>query len=201
MIMRLSDTIHERFFRGRRARTLAERIADLIPRDAAVLDVGSGDGDIAGRIAALRADVTVQGIDVLKRPETAIPVTQYDGETFPFEEGSFDTVTIIDVLHHTLDAARLLKEAHRVARTSVVVKDHVLTGAAAYQTLRFMDRVGNERHGVSLPHTYLTYEGWETAFAAADLTVKSWDDDLGIYFWPATLAFDRKLHFTATLAG
>jgi SAM-dependent methyltransferase len=198
--MSIADTIHERYLRGRRARVLSESIAGLIPRDARVLDVGSGDGEIAHRINLLRPDVTVEGIDVLVRPRTAIPVTEFDGDTFPFEAGTFDTITIVDVLHHTHNPVRILHEARRIARTSVVVKDHVLCGTGAGPTLRFMDRVGNERHGVVSPYNYLTYAEWESAFDEADLSLKSWEDDLGIYAWPATLLFDRKLHFTAALA-
>jgi hypothetical protein len=37
----------------------------------------------------------------------------------------------------------LLREAARVAREAVVIKDHTKNGLAADATLRFMDRIGN----------------------------------------------------------
>lgn len=193
------DRLHDRFLLGRRARVLSEHLAALLPDGATVLDVGCGDGDIARRIMAIRPDVVVQGIDVLVRADTAIPVEQFDGSRFPFDEDSFDVVTFVDVLHHTDAPIALLTEAARVARHKVVLKDHLVFGLLAKPTLRFMDTVGNERHGVVLPYNYLTSAEWETAFLAAHLTIVEWVDSLGIYVWPATLFFDRKLHFAAAL--
>lgn len=198
--MNLSHLIHERFLLGRRVRVLSDRIAAVLPADAGVLDVGSGDGQIAKRVMDLRPDVAIRGIDVLVRPETAIPVEQFNGADFPFEDDSFDTVIFVDVLHHTNDVTGLLSEAARVARTSVVLKDHVRSGWAAQSTLRLMDRVGNERHGVDLPFNYLTGDEWTEAFASSGLEVESWQGSLGIYVWPASLLFDRRLHFVASLS-
>ena len=44
---------------------LAQHLADLLPRNASVLDVGTGDGSLAQRIGQLRPDVTLRGIDLL----------------------------------------------------------------------------------------------------------------------------------------
>ena len=41
----------------------------LMPRDAHVLDVGTGDGLIAAALAERRPDLRIEGIDVLVRPE------------------------------------------------------------------------------------------------------------------------------------
>ncbi len=197
--MKLMDTIHENLLMGRRARVLSDRIAALVPEEASMLDVGSGDGEIASRIMARRPDVSIRGIDVLVRPSTAISVDLFDGSHFPFDDDSFDVVSFIDVLHHTADPVGLLTEAARVARRTVIIKDHVVTGIGAERTLRFMDTVGNERHGVVLPYNYLTHREWVAAIDEAGLTVERWDDRLGIYAWPATFVFDRRLHVLAAL--
>jgi hypothetical protein len=47
------------------------------------------------------------------------------------------------VLHHANDPTVLLKEAKRGARSTIAVKDHTMDGTLAYQTLRFIDWVGN----------------------------------------------------------
>ena len=60
----------------------------------------------------------------------------------------------VDVLHHTEDPMALLGEAVRVARKTIVVKDHTLNGFLAGPTLHFLDRVGNARHDVALPYNY-----------------------------------------------
>lgn len=197
--LKLTDIVHERFLMGRRSRVLSTRIAGLLPKYVSVLDVGCGDGDIASRIMGERPDISVQGIDVLVRPDTAIPVEHFDGSHFPFGDNTYDVVTFVDVLHHADDPAALLAEAARVARKAVVIKDHLRQGVLAGATLRFMDTVGNKRHGVALPYNYLTPMEWNEEFGGARLTVASWEERLAIYPWPATLIFDRRLHFTATL--
>jgi len=106
---------------------------------------------------------------------------------------------LIDVLHHTADIERLLAEAKRVSRNAIILKDHVSKGLLDDSTLRFMDWIGNARHGISLPYNYWTEEQWHRAFENLKLSIHYWDADIGLYSWPATLLFDRSLHFIATL--
>src|SRR5262245_22784366 len=99
-----------------------------------------------------RPDISIRVIDVLVRPNTQIPVDRFNGKHLPHADKSFDVVCFVDVLHHTNDPATLLREARRVARKLVVLKDHTMDGIFAYHTLRFMDWVGNAHHGVALPY-------------------------------------------------
>jgi SAM-dependent methyltransferase len=178
---------------------LSRHLAELIPGPGRVLDLGCGDGSIAVALMKLRPDLRVEGVDVFIRPKTHIPVTRFDGETLPFDEESFDFVTIVDVLHHTNDPAALLAEAARVSRRSVIVKDHLLQGVAAGPTLRFMDWVGNRGHDVVLPYNYLTREQWADAFDRAGLDPIARRDHLGLYPQPFSNLFDRDLHFVTAL--
>jgi ubiquinone/menaquinone biosynthesis C-methylase UbiE len=141
----------------------------------------------------------VQGIDVLVRPSTAIPVQKYDGEQFPCEDKSVDVVMMVDVLHHTPGQRTVLAEAARVARHAVLIKDHTVRGALAAPTLRAMDWVGNRRHGVVLPYNYWTRQQWDAAFRDLSLTVKAWNPTLGLYALPLRPLFERSLHFLAVL--
>jgi hypothetical protein len=109
-------------------------------------------------------------------------------------------VTFVDVLHHTDDPMVLLREAVRVTRRTVVIKDHDRSGLLAAPTLRLMDRVGNARFGVHLPYTYWPRRRWLEAFDVLDLRVTVWETRLGLYPWPAVLVFGRSLHFLARLA-
>jgi SAM-dependent methyltransferase len=79
------------------------------PRNASVLDVGSGDGRLARLVADKRPDISIQGIDVLVRTDAAIPVVKFDGTSIPYGEGSFDVVMLVDVLHHTVEPMILLR--------------------------------------------------------------------------------------------
>jgi len=94
---------------------------------------------------------------------------------------------------------QLLREAKRVSRGSIVIKDHRMNGIFARQTLRFMDDVGNKRFGVDLPYHYWSQERWYSAFRELELNVVHWTQDLAIHPWPASMLFDRGLHFMAQL--
>lgn len=192
------DLAHERVY-GRRIRVLARHFAELLPRDASVLDVGSGDGLLARRVMDLRPDVRIAGVDVLTRPQSHIPVTLFDGVTLPFATGEFDAVMMVDVLHHASAQDALLAETARVARRALLIKDHVLAGPFAQRTLAFMDWVGNARHGVALPYNYWTEDRWQAAWRGLGLRVATRRDHLGLYPWPASLVFERGLHFIVKL--
>ena len=197
--MNLIEHIHGNYVLNRRVRVLSHHLAQLFPPNARVLDVGCGDGFITHLIQQQRPDLTVQGIDILVRDQTHIPVTAFDGQVIPYEDGSFDLVMCIDMLHHTENPMVLLKEATRVARHGIVIKDHTRNGLLAGPTLRFMDQVGNERHGVVLPFNYWSQQQWLTAFEQLSLSIGRWEQRLGLYPPPASWVFERSLHFIARL--
>ena len=142
-----------------------------------------------------RPDVAVDGVDVLVRPETLIPVTSYDGRRLPYDDCSFDSVLLCDVLHHADSAAGLLCEATRVARRCVLIKDHLRQGFFAHATLRFMDYVGNAPHGVVLPYNYLTPREWREHFRRIGLNPRVEITHCGLYPRWANWLFGRSLHF------
>ncbi len=197
--MKLIERIHGRHIALRRARVLADHLAAMMPANASVLDVGCGDGEIAYLLGERRPDLQLFGVDVLVRPESRVPVAPFDGRTLPCDDQSYDVVSFVDVLHHCERPMGLLAEARRVARRAIVIKDHSLRGFAAGRTLRFMDGVGNRRHGVALPFNYWRNDEWARAFAELGLTVQQCIEQLGLYPWPLSLAFDRRLHFLAVL--
>jgi len=192
-------TVHANAVFSRRARVLGEAIRDLLPMGSSVLDVGTGDGTIARLWKAGRPDLRVEGIDVFVRPNPKIPVSVFDGRTLPFADGSFDIVTFVDVLHHADDARKLLHEAARVARKSVVIKDHYAENWLDDKTLALMDWVGNAPHGVALPYKYWSRSEWNQAFNDSGLSVDILQTRIPLYPLPLSLAFGRNLHFLARL--
>jgi SAM-dependent methyltransferase len=197
--MSLLDKVHGGYVHNRRVQVLRDEIAKLLPQKASVLDIGCGDGLLDSLILKERPDVSIQGLDVLVREDTHIPVTHFDGHTIPFPDNSFDVVLFVDVLHHTDDPLILLREAARVSRKYVLLKDHTRNGLLARPTLRFMDWVGNARHGVVLPYNYLSQAEWEKAFSAVGLRVETWTKDIPLYPFPANLVFGRSLHMVGRM--
>ncbi|MEO1551023.1 MAG: methyltransferase domain-containing protein [Pseudomonadota bacterium] len=191
---------HSKMIFARRVAVLIEAVGAHVPQGVSLLDVGTGDGQIAQAVG-LRAGCTqVRGLDVMVRPETQIPVEVFDGATLPLEDKSVDVVSFVDVLHHTHDPFVLLAEAARVARQAVVIKDHLCQGLLDHVTLRAMDWVGNAPHGVVLPYNYAARETWLDWFEKAHLEVAAFETDLPLYPAPLSWVFGRKLHFITRLS-
>ena len=188
------------WYYNRRIWVLSRHLAEAIPGRGTVLDIGCGDGQLALALMRLRPDLRIEGVDVVPRPKTLVPVAQYDGMKLPFEDKSFDYVTIVDVLHHTNDPTVVLSEASRVARQGVVIKDHLREGALAQATLAFMDWCGNIGDGVPLPYNFLSRSEWQGAFFKSRLQSVQTVEKLDIYLPPARWVFDRNLHFVSYLA-
>ena len=197
--MSLIGTLHHEHVFNRRVRVLAEHLSRMLPETGTLLDVGCGDGLLDKLIGERRPALHIEGIDVLIRPHTHIPVKKFDGNTIPYADNQFDVVMFVDVLHHTDDPKILLSEARRVARRSIVLKDHFREGFLAGPTLRFMDWVGNAYHGVVLSYNYWSKQTWKAAFIKLNLPVVQLETGLHLYPPPASWLFDRSLHFVARL--
>src|SRR6267143_5689369 len=143
---------HHSFVFDRRTRVLAGMLAAQIPQCASVLDIGCGDGTIGSLIAQLRPDISIQGVEFLLRPGCKIECHAFDGSSLPFLDASFDVCFFVDVLLPSQVPAILLREAVRVSRSFVLLKDHLDESILDDVTLRFMDWVGNRPHGVVLTY-------------------------------------------------
>jgi SAM-dependent methyltransferase len=198
--MNVIKSLHGKFVHEGRVNRLSAILADLVPPGSSLLDVGCGDGRIAANIASLRPDVSVHGIDVLVRDDALIPVSQFDGEVIPFPDSHFDVVMFVDVLHHTIDPMILLREAARVSRSIILLKDHNDNGFLSNPILRIMDWVGNKPHGVSLPYNYWKRRDWRVAFEKIGLRSESHSESLYLYSPPVDLICGRQLHFVAALS-
>ncbi len=195
---RLLSEVHSPFY-NRRVWVLSRQLAQAIPGRGTVLDIGCGDGQVAIALMRLRPDLKVEGVDVVPRPRTLIPVLQYDGTTLPLPDRCVDFVTIVDVLHHTEDPSVVLREAARVARHGVVIKDHLREGVLAQQTLAFMDWFGNLGDGIPMPYNFLSRQEWQQVFFKTRLELVTMEEKLDLYLPPARWVFDRGLHFVAYL--
>ncbi len=196
--MTLLGRMHEAVY-GRRVRVLSDRLAELIPPNSRVLDVGCGDGLIAHLTTQKNPGLELEGIDVRVRNHSHIPVRPFNGTQIQHDDKSFDVVMFVDVLHHTEEPMILLREARRVARHVVILKDHTRNGLLAGATLRLMDWVGNARHKVVLPYNYWPRHRWLEAFDELGLRIDTWIRRLELYPAPGNWIFGRSLHFMAKL--
>lgn len=191
--------VHSRGFLRRRVRALSSAIAPLLARSARVLDVGCGDGLLSQELLKLRPDLRVQGVDVLVRDGTPIPVRQFDGQHLPFADRQFDVSMAIDVFHHAAAPEALMAEMKRVSRDVVVIKDHLAHGLPSRVLLRAMDWVGNAPHGVRLPYNYWTETEWRAVWARTGIHPTAMIRRLNLYAFPLSVICDADLHFLATL--
>jgi SAM-dependent methyltransferase len=103
-----------------------DAIVDFVAEHAghSVLDLGCGLGGYSKVLAGRGFDVRALDVvpDYVERARSlGVDAELYDGERLPFEDGSVDTVILIEVLEHLEDPAALLREARRVARAGVLV--------------------------------------------------------------------------------
>jgi SAM-dependent methyltransferase len=137
-------------------------VTSLAPRATSMLDIGCSDGRVAARVAAALEITDVRGADVQLQPDPAIPVTEYDGHELPFEDATFDLVTIVDVLHHADNPTDVVREALRVLTPGgcVVVKDHLRLGAWSNWVLYAMDTASNFGVHTRAGGRYLSVAEW-----------------------------------------
>ncbi len=123
---------------ARRARQLMEQVRAWLPEEGPVLDLGSGTGHLAHRLARelglemVTADVS--DIHVVGPP----PILIADG-SLPFEKGAHTAALLIFMLAYTRDPARVLAEAARVTRGPIIVVQSLHSGGVGYAWLRLRE--------------------------------------------------------------
>lgn len=191
------------FYRSRKNPNLRnDRIVDALVRHIgkadSMLDVGCGNGAVAARVAEL-VGAKVQGVDIVFRTERLIDITLYDGHTLPFEDDSFDYVTISDVLHHCEDPPAVLRDCARVAKKGIVIKDHFRFGPVSQQLLTWMDVFGNSDEPVLTRAKYFSFSELVEMADAAGTFVDELNWPMKVHDFPWRAVGWPELHFTAKL--
>jgi len=115
------------WFQGRRAIffSLLDRFMDAVNqdhrgtgKDAIILDIGCGMGGMLPHLSrhgtAIGIDMSAESLDHC-RNRGFTRVTLGDGYCLPFNDGTFDLVTLFDTVEHIDDDQAVLEEASRVA--------------------------------------------------------------------------------------
>ena len=158
-----------------RDREIGHRVARHLQAGWEVLDLGSGTGRLSRwlrdrvGIHPTLADVVEFGNRVHGLPYVRLE----DPRSTPFEDGSFDAVLMLFVLHHVPgweDQETLLAEAARVgSRRLILVEDTPMSRADRVFNVAW-DWALNLRHGVPKPFSFRTVEGWRQVFRRLRLT-------------------------------
>jgi len=167
--------VNETVFFPLRYSKLLRLIGPMIRTGDKVLDIGAANGALASLIRKDRS-VDITAIDRKVQPNALVPVLQHDGKNLGFEDDTFDCVLLIDVLHHDRSPKAVLKEAARVSRRSVIIKDHYWKNRFDRMLLRISDFFGNKCYGIALPYNFLTLEQWDRLFAECGLNVADYQD-------------------------
>lgn len=197
--VKIVTSIHGIMISHRRTRQLAAHLAELIPPNKCILDIGSGNGKLAKKLRDLRPDLSIYGIDVKCDPKSAIPVAQYDGKKIPFDDDSWQICMANDVLHHCDDPLALLREMNRVTKEAIILKDHVADSNFNHKLLSAMDWIGNFGYGTRVPFNFLSSTEWERAYNELGLMQLQIRSSLRLYPYPFTWIFDGNLHFITVL--
>ena len=126
MLKSVFDAVMER-----RSRQLMDQVGMWLPREGAVLDLGSGTGHLSAMLEReLGLDVVtadVSDMHVVGRP----PVLIADG-VLPFEKQTFSAALLLFMLAYPADPASVLAEAARVTRGPIIVVQTLYSGRLGY---------------------------------------------------------------------
>jgi len=197
----ITKTLHSYVYETR-IRNLTQQIILYLHEGDRVLDVGCGYGILGERIMKhpfCPPHVEVLGLEKIKREGTLIAVKSYDGDKIPYPNKSFDIVILADVLHHESNPHLLTDECTRVAKRSLIIKDHKIDGIFAQQRISLLDWVANEPHGIPCLYRYNTLREWRDFYKRHRLTVK--DELCRMTLYPPVLDFffGGRLQYFAVL--
>ncbi len=185
---------------AKRQRVLAEIIAQYVPANGRLLDVGCGVGTLSCAVLAHPScgrAARATGLESAPRGGEPIEVVAYAGGKFPFDDDTFDVVMIADVLHHEANEEALLRECARVSRSVVIVKDHTREGFAAQARISLMDYAANRPYGIPCLYRYHSLAEWRELQRACGLDLITEIHPMKLYpfFWQQL--FGGRLQYLA----
>jgi ubiquinone/menaquinone biosynthesis C-methylase UbiE len=153
------------FFRNS---AIVEEIKKYLKNKEKVLDVGCGNGKLSYQIKVARK-LRITGIDSFYKTKL-IPFKKADAERMPFKNKQFDVSIFIDVLHHSRNIKKVLKEAKRVSKR-IIIKDHYYETGFQKVRLKTVDFLFNFIVGYDIPLNFLTIREWKENFKSLGLNV------------------------------
>lgn len=97
------------------------RFVSATPRNGALLDLGSSDGETLGHIAELRPDLQLSAADIRGEPERypagcRFARVNFEKEPLPWPDATQDAITCMHLIEHLNDLTLLLREIARLLK-------------------------------------------------------------------------------------
>lgn len=165
-------------------------VLNMMPPRGRVLEIGAGTGWQASVLK--NHGYVVSAIDLnssLYQANRVWPVTEYDGNNIPFEDGTFDIIYSSNVLEHIPHIYEFQKEIHRVLKPNGVVI-HVLPSSSwrfwsnITHSLRCwtMPKAHGEHAGNAISEIhYFSRRWWTRLFRETGWTVMAQDSNRLFY--------------------
>lgn len=150
---------------------VAYYIGQLCENNSSILDIGCNDGRVGDMMMKSNPSLSVKGIDIQNNNGCLIEKTLYDGEKIPYPDNSFDIVMANDMLHHTTDIPKILKEMKRVSRKYIIIKDVVIYSKLSHLMISFADYISNVRYGIPCTYNFPDWQTWNKYFSDLDLNI------------------------------
>lgn len=155
-----------------RAKRKIDLILPQLEGSPKILDIGSGNCGVVKGLIDNGLDTTASDIRDLSFFRDIKPVI-IENDKLPFEEGAFDLVMILTVLHHVPKTRQinLLREAKRVGNRVLVLED-VYSNSTQRAITYFMDSLVNLEF-VGHPHSNRSTQEWEVLFKEMGFEIQS----------------------------
>ncbi len=140
-----------------------------------VLDVGIGPAITSDYISQNRQDLILHGLDVVDiRRSPLVPITLYEGMTFPFNTKSFDVSLVMRTLRHIKWPLLTLGEIARVTKRQIVIIEDFATEECDLSEDARAEARELRSLGIFLPLTYspLAMRELENMFVKHNLTIR-----------------------------
>jgi len=136
------------------------------------LDFGCGDGYFHAELSIMQSFSEITPVDVVVRKNTLVEPEIYDGKTLPYDDGQFDLVYAIDVIHHSPQPIESIREMCRCSGRWILIKDHVYDAALGRLVLYLMDEIGNRRFKIESPGMYQRNWCWDDTLISSGFALK-----------------------------
>lgn len=106
----------------------AQNIKGALQDFDSLLDIGSGYGYLGDALQRENPEAFIVNTDIVNEHQGNTRFVIADGKELPFNDNSFDVVTLFYVLHHTDASREALQESRRVSRNRVLVQEDAYNG-------------------------------------------------------------------------